>query len=104
MDKAFMIIGMVTVMWWITGVVIFSFMEVYVAKGTPVTTKLATVFHAGFAIPYLVLRCGGRLPLGGAIMSDDPSEEEQEAFDQWREAKQDKCDCPACVARRMEGQ
>lgn len=91
-------IGFLVVCWWVTGVVMFTFTNVLVFPGTPLSVKVLTVLHAGFVLPWLVV-AHGRLPVISMIAPTNPTPEEQQKIEAFT---QQHCPCPKCKARRGE--
>lgn len=78
-------IGTMVLLWFATGIIMLAFfVNIAVAKNTPISTKLLAVLVASFHLPYMLIIMGG-LP-GGIIISET--------------ATDDICQCENCKRRR----
>jgi hypothetical protein len=80
----FYTVGFCAVAWWLFGTLLLAFaIQIYVANGAPLSTKLITWFVSGWVLPWLLITVG-RLPMA-MITKRDMTPEDEADLRRWME-------------------
>ena len=93
-------VGLYTVLWFVVGVIAFTYTNVYIARGVPLSVKLKMVVSAGFELPWQIIS-RGVMPseILSALTPINPTEEDIEHFQKWWTQR---CKCEGCRQVRKE--